>query len=328
MRGTIATSMPALQLIFTLLVALPVETVPNPRSSGSWVSDTAGVFSPAAVARIDARLDALERDLGVEIAVATVNGIDTTPKEFATGLFAHWGIGKARADNGLLVLLVMDQRRLEMETGYGLEPILPDGLARGHAERGHGARVQAWRFRGRHRGRSRTRRRPASHAGRGGARGDAQRPRGARGIIRAGTGTLAAVGGGIGVIGLSGAGLLMRARRRRRERTCDTCKLEMRLLDEVEDDKHLEPGQRTEEAVGSVNHLVYICAGCQFSRTVARARWFSGHSRCSSCRYKTLTTQSHTIVHATYDHGGQVLVTEECRHCGHSRGGTPATRPG
>jgi TPM domain len=63
----------------------------------------------------------------VEIAVVTVTGIDLPPREFATGLFNRWGIGKAGADSGLLVLIVADQRRIEMETGYGLEPALPDG---------------------------------------------------------------------------------------------------------------------------------------------------------------------------------------------------------
>ncbi|NLC57662.1 MAG: hypothetical protein GX774_12555, partial [Armatimonadetes bacterium] len=42
------------------------------------------------------------------------------PKQFATALFNRWGIGKKGKDNGVLVLLVMEARRVEVETGYGI----------------------------------------------------------------------------------------------------------------------------------------------------------------------------------------------------------------
>jgi uncharacterized protein len=41
-------------------------------------------------------------------------------------LFNHWGIGKADEDNGVLFLISIGDRRVEIETGYGIEPILPD----------------------------------------------------------------------------------------------------------------------------------------------------------------------------------------------------------
>lgn len=117
----------ALLTVTVLLSGARVEDVPNPRAAQSWVSDTAHVLDGAAVRRLNQSLDALERDLGVEVAVVTVPSVSGTPKEFATALFQRWGIGKAGTNNGLLVLLVMDRRRLEMETGYGLEEMLPDG---------------------------------------------------------------------------------------------------------------------------------------------------------------------------------------------------------
>lgn len=86
-------------------------------------------------------------------------------------------------------------------------------------------------------------------------------------------------------------------------------------LSEVEDDAHLDEGQRAEERVGSVDYEVLICAGCQASRTLRHGKWFSGYSKCSSCSYKTLKSTSTTTVHATYDHGGQVRVDESCANC-------------
>lgn len=46
---------------------------------------------------------------------------------FATELFNRWRIGKEGADNGVLALLVMEARRVEVETGYGVEGVLSDG---------------------------------------------------------------------------------------------------------------------------------------------------------------------------------------------------------
>jgi uncharacterized protein len=51
-----------------------------------------------------------------------------TVEEYANRLFAEWGIGQARQDNGVLLLVAPGERTVRIEVGYGLEPILPDGL--------------------------------------------------------------------------------------------------------------------------------------------------------------------------------------------------------
>ncbi|HNI88433.1 MAG TPA: TPM domain-containing protein [Leptospiraceae bacterium] len=69
----------------------------------------------------------LEKETSAEFAVIILSSIgEANPKDFAVTLFNYWGIGKKNKDNGLLLLLVMDQRRWEFETGYGLEGLLPD----------------------------------------------------------------------------------------------------------------------------------------------------------------------------------------------------------
>ena len=78
-------------------------------------------------AEIEALLTALHRDLGAEVAVVILPSIGTAvPKSFATSLFNHWKMGRAGHDDGVLVLQVLDQRRIEIETGYGAEGPLPD----------------------------------------------------------------------------------------------------------------------------------------------------------------------------------------------------------
>src|SRR4051794_35522876 len=112
----------------TVAGATTVADVPNPRPGGGWVSDVAGALDPDQERALNDELSALDRDLGVEVAVVTVDSVDgETPKSFATPLFQRWGIGKAGADNGVLVLLVLGtERDVEIEPGYGLEGLLTD----------------------------------------------------------------------------------------------------------------------------------------------------------------------------------------------------------
>jgi uncharacterized protein len=104
-----------------------VAAVPNPRAENrSWVADPAGAIR-ARHADLDALIGQFERETGVEIAVVVLPTIGPFgPREFASALFNRWGVGKKGRDNGILVLQVLDQRRIEIEVGYGLEGSLPD----------------------------------------------------------------------------------------------------------------------------------------------------------------------------------------------------------
>ena len=60
----------------------------------------------------------------------TVPSLEGIPVEdYAVRLFKEWGIGQAKQDNGVLVLVAPNEREMRIEVGYGLEGILPDGLA-------------------------------------------------------------------------------------------------------------------------------------------------------------------------------------------------------
>src|SRR5262249_16450191 len=52
-----------------------------------------------------------------------------TVEQYALQMFNQWGVGKKGVDNGVLVLVAPSDRKIRIEVGYGLEPILPDGLA-------------------------------------------------------------------------------------------------------------------------------------------------------------------------------------------------------
>ncbi|WP_299406469.1 YgcG family protein [Acaryochloris sp. IP29b_bin.148] len=108
--------------------AIPVAEVPNPRQQDSWVTDMADLLSPDSEAKLNQMITALEETNGAEIAVVTVPDTkpSASPKAFATELFNTWGIGKKGEDNGILFLVSKNERRTEIETGYGVESILPD----------------------------------------------------------------------------------------------------------------------------------------------------------------------------------------------------------
>ncbi|HEY9845384.1 MAG TPA: TPM domain-containing protein, partial [Candidatus Caenarcaniphilales bacterium] len=112
-------------------LAVTVSEVPNPRQeNGGWVSDTADMLSSKSEADLNRLISGLEAKTGDEITVVTVPETkpSATPKEFASALFNSWGVGKKGQDNGVLFLISKGERRVEIETGYGLESILPDAL--------------------------------------------------------------------------------------------------------------------------------------------------------------------------------------------------------
>jgi uncharacterized protein len=105
-----------------------IKDVPNPkRMNDNWVSDPNQYLSAEAVQILNTKIDQIEQQTTAEVAIVVLPDISGgSPHDFALDLFNYWGVGKASADNGLLILLVMNQRRVEFITGYGMESILPD----------------------------------------------------------------------------------------------------------------------------------------------------------------------------------------------------------
>ncbi len=102
-------------------VAVQAQDYPN-RPTGP-IYDGADMLSTETEAALDARLRDYNRETGRAIIVATVPDLGGSPIEpYATGLFAEWGIGGAERDQGLLLLISRDDRRMRIEIGYGLHP--------------------------------------------------------------------------------------------------------------------------------------------------------------------------------------------------------------
>lgn len=94
------------------------------------VNDFAEVLDGAGRETLEQQLAELERATSAELAVVTIKGLEgRSVEEYAEALFNTWGIGKRGRDNGVLILVAVDDRVMRIEVGYGLEGVLPDGLA-------------------------------------------------------------------------------------------------------------------------------------------------------------------------------------------------------
>lgn len=110
-----------------------VDNLPNVhlQNKMQYVSNPEGVLSQTACNRIDSMLYALEQQTGIETVVAVVPSIgEAECFDFSHQLLNKWGVGKKGKDNGLVVLLVTDQRCIQFYTGYGLEGVLPDAICK------------------------------------------------------------------------------------------------------------------------------------------------------------------------------------------------------
>jgi uncharacterized protein len=91
------------------------------------VVDEAGLLSAAARQRIEGQLAALEQQTGDQVAVLTVASLGGEPlEEYSVKVAQTWKLGQKGKDNGLLLLIARDERRMRIEVGYGLEGQLTD----------------------------------------------------------------------------------------------------------------------------------------------------------------------------------------------------------
>ena len=107
----------------------PVQAADVPYLSGRVV-DHAEILSPATRDRLTAALKAHEEATGNQVAVLTVPTIDgESIEEYAARVFATWKLGRKDEDNGVLVVIVPQDRKMRIEVGYGLEGTLTDVAA-------------------------------------------------------------------------------------------------------------------------------------------------------------------------------------------------------
>ncbi len=118
-----------LLLVLMLLVATPAAAQNFPELTGRVV-DQANLLSPEQEAELTGRLEALEQASSRQLVVATIASLEDYPiEDYGYQLGRHWGIGQSEANNGVILIVAPNERKVRIEVGYGLEPILTDALS-------------------------------------------------------------------------------------------------------------------------------------------------------------------------------------------------------
>ncbi len=332
-------------LVFVLAAPLRAETVdsvPNPlHQQRWWVSDGAKAINNDDTLAINRAIEDLKVRTGAEIAVVTVqNTGDDSAKEFATALFNRWKVGQKGKDNGIVLLMAMQKRRVAVEIGYGIEGELPDGKAMDivrdravprfkQGDYGGGLLAVVQEF---------------SQVLSGGASSPA--PKKTPGLTQRQTaprkapyqappvyrepiynepnyGQPSVAGPFDLLIGLFilmifplGIGvfiwIVFKIVKGLNTRQCPQCKRTMRYLNELEDDAFLDQGQRLEETLGGLDWRVWRCDTCNLQHIERSVKFLGGHEDCPRCRHHTVKFDSATLRLPTYYDEGVREVTRTC----------------
>jgi uncharacterized protein len=107
-----------------------------PTAPPGRIADLARVIDAGTTARLTQMFQEVERRTGAEIAILTVPSTQPEPlSDYAVRVFERWRVGKKGQDTGVLVVVAVQDRRVWITTGYGLEGILPDGKVGGIRDR-------------------------------------------------------------------------------------------------------------------------------------------------------------------------------------------------
>lgn len=127
-RARRAALVPFLTLV-CLLWSGPSAAREIPFLSGRFV-DEAGLLDEAGEQALEDRLARLEAETGAQLVVLTIPSLqDEVLEDYSLRVAETWGLGSADRDDGVLFLVAVEDRKMRLEVGYGLEPVLTDALS-------------------------------------------------------------------------------------------------------------------------------------------------------------------------------------------------------
>ncbi len=119
----------ALIFVATCFSPARASTPEPPAMPRDYVVDLAGVIREDVQERLNAYLKELEQKTTAQVLVLTVKSLDgQSIEEFAFNTKEKWKLGQKGKDNGVLIVVAVQDRKYRLEIGYGLESILPDSL--------------------------------------------------------------------------------------------------------------------------------------------------------------------------------------------------------
>ena len=119
-----------LSLLLAALLAVPAAAQDYPARPDGPVYDGADMIDAETEARLDQRLRAYNQETGRAVIVATVPDMGGVEVEgYAVQLYERWGIGGEETDEGALLLVAQEERKMRIEVGYGSTPTLTDATS-------------------------------------------------------------------------------------------------------------------------------------------------------------------------------------------------------
>ena len=307
-------------LVAAIVSMSPVAAQQYPAEPGDGVADMAGIIPAAAADTLRTILAELRTAAGVEVRVLTVKNVarygtgDATPEAFATGVYNDWNLGYGQAQDGVLVMVSVDDRFARIELGDNvpadkdarMQAIMDEQMVPRFREGDYGAGVMEGV------------RAIAGSFRESGGYGTAPQPVGGFSDSQPAAGGDEVMAGVVGLLILVAGGAGLSSYRRYRKRSCKSCGLQMQRLDESADDVYLDSGRRLEEVLGSVDYDVWHCAGCGNHQVLSYGSMLSGRQACPSCSYRTVEVHKSVLEHPTYTSQGREQINKDCRHCGWS----------
>jgi uncharacterized protein len=335
-----------------------IETVPNDhlKDAGDYTTNPDGIISLQAEQEINNLLFEIESNATAEVAVVLLESIGFYDiDDFATGLFKHWGLGKNKKNNGLLFLLIKDQREMVFRSGSGIEGVLPDVILSRIIRNDISPKLRDGDFDA------------GITAGISKIHEIIQNPEVAQEIIQKEKDEKAAkqknflykyliIGSAIFLIFFMltiknitsqktnhikylkmknwKAGAIICTiifpvpmllflifyfitinRLRNNPIDCSNCGCKMHKLSEKEEDIHLTPAQQKEEDIRSIDYDVWICDNCKNKEILPYTK-FSIYTICPHCRAKTYYLSDDRILkRATTLSRGEGQKIYSCKHC-------------
>jgi uncharacterized protein len=113
--------------LFLLFFAFSAGAYYNPGEPQGHVNDYTNLLSTSEKENLENKLSAFKNKTSTELAIVIINSLgEDTIEGFAIQLFEDWGIGTKENDNGVLLLIALEEKKLRIEVGYGLEGALTD----------------------------------------------------------------------------------------------------------------------------------------------------------------------------------------------------------
>ena len=271
-----------------------------------YVNDYAHLLTESTRQELEARLKDHEERTTNQVTVLTIESLEgASLEEYSSGVAESLKIGQKEKDNGILLLVARDDRKIRIEVGYGLEPYLTDAYA-GRIIR----EVITPHFRD-------------GDYDAGIAAGVNAILEKVEGIDELSEPEVVQQDQGfslitilLAIVSAIAGFFFIKHRRRNAPRKSKKTGLPMKKLSEKEEDVHLDRGQQVEEEIGSVDYDVWISDKPDDVMILTYRGTSTKYSECPNCGYRTYYHKDSQVVRsATYSHDGQGVRHYACRNC-------------